>query len=487
MKYYKPHPFTIFEYLYKFSFLFIIPLLQQLLIKPRTLTEIVNTFGLNIIVIFLIIAFSVREYSSLGYCSSKYHFYFVKGVFIKRRLTIPYKSIHSVTIVKHVIPSLIGSVALKFNTPAKKSKKFDIKINLSEKNLKMTLKSMFPGASGKAVYRANTFKVFLMSAFWSNSATGLLILSPFINKLGYLIGEQAKEKLYSTVNLSTQLVAFGVPPIAATLAYILLVGWVIAFLTQFFKYAGFRVFKAQNTLLINRGLISTYSRIIDLNDINAISIKQSLLMKLLGLKSIYINAVGNSKEKGEKNMLIAYDSPNALKKSLYNIIPNNIFRNLSSNSNHEKSLAKISPDKKSFKSFIFVPCILFFTLLVVSFLIYRLKFYEQFILLFFIFTSPILLWWILFRMFAYKHSSIILYSDTIVASGYNSLTLVSGNICLNKIQSIEIRQNILQKISKKANLKIYILSEQRDSFIIKHLNLFEVEKVVEKVNILSNK
>ena len=75
MKYYKPHPFTIFEYLYKFSFLFIIPLLQQLLIKPRTLTEIVNTFGLNIIVIFLIIAFSVREYSSLGYCSSKYHFY----------------------------------------------------------------------------------------------------------------------------------------------------------------------------------------------------------------------------------------------------------------------------------------------------------------------------------------------------------------------------------------------------------------------------
>lgn len=481
MRYNKAHPYTVFEYLSKFSFLFIIPLLQQLIVPPKRLLETLNTFGLNILLVFIIVAFSIKEYTAINYHSSKSCLYISHGIFLRKRSTIPYKNIHSIAVQQSVIPAIFGSTKLSLDTPSKKSTKADISINLSHKSLKQTLKTICPKASRETVYTTSIYKIILMSAFWSNSATGLLFLAPFINKLGTLIGEEAANRLYSTVNISLQLVAFGVPPIAATLAYILFAGWIISLLLQISRYTGFTVFKFENNILIKRGLINTYCRILNINDINAISIKQSLLMKIFKLESAYINAIGNSKEKGDKSMLIACASQKSLKKSLYNIIPENLFVDINKN-----ALFSVSPKLKTIKSFIFVPVSILTIGLTISTILYNNSNYEQFIILFMIFIIPVLIWWTIFRIIAYKHSKVCLYSNNLLINGFKHLSLVSGNISLNKIQSIQITQNPLQQKTKRANLKVYIFSEREDYFIVKHLNLTDVENFVEKVNNLFN-
>lgn len=481
MKYNKTHPYTILEYLSKFSFLFIIPVLQQLIIRPRSLLEIINTMGINILILFLIVAFSIKEYSAINYHSSKHCLYLSYGVIFKKRSTIPYKNIHSITVTQSIIPAIFGSIRLTLDTPSKKTTKADISINLSNKNLNNTLKTINPKTSYKTVYTSSTPKIILMSASWSNSAAGLLFLAPFINKLGTLIGEEATERLYSTVDISLQLVAFGVPPIAATLAYILLAGWVISLLLQISRYTGFTVLKFKDNILIKRGLINTYSRILKITDISAISVKQSLLMKILKLESAYINAVGNSKEKGDKNMLIACASKKALKQSLYNTIPESLFVDLT-----KQSLFSIFPKTASIKSFLFVPVSIFIFSLVISIIFYTNSNYKQFIILFLIFIIPVLIWWILFRVSAYRHSKACLYPKQLLINGFRRLSLISGNIPLNKIQSIQITQNPLQKKVKRANLKIYVFSERKDYFLVKHLDLANVENFVEKVNNLYN-
>lgn len=483
MNYNKTHPFTILEYLYKFSFLFIIPLLQQLIIRPRKIIEIINIFGLNILFVLLIVAYSIKEYTAINYHSSKHSFYISQGIIVKKRAFIPYKNIHSIIVSQNLIPALFGATKLKLNTPSKKGKKSDVSLNLSQKNLNKTLKSIYSKSSGKSVYNTSTFKIILMSAFWSNSATGLLILAPFINKLGSLIGEQAKEQIYSTVDISLQLIAFGVPPFAATLANILLTGWVISFLVQFLRYKGFSVFKFDNNLLIHRGLINTYSRILNIKDINAISIKQSLFMKILKLESAYISAVGNNKEKGDKNMLIACATKKDVRSALYNIFLDSLFKSLNKNKISKNYLLySISPVKKTIKSFIFIPTSILFMVLLLSTVLFLNSNYKQFILLFFIFVIPIIIWWITLRLLAYKHSGADLYPDSLVIKGYKQLSLFSSHISLKKIQSIKIAQNPLQKKFERANLKVYIFSEQTEYFLVKHLNLTDVENFVEKVN-----
>lgn len=487
MNYNKTHPFTILEHLYKFSFLFIIPLLQQLIIRPRKIMEIINIFGLNILFILIIFAYTIREYTAINYHSSKYSFYISHGIIVKKRACIPYKNIHSIVVSQNIIPALFGAIKLKLNTPSKKKKKPDISLNLSQKNLNKILKSIYSKSLCKSVYKANTFKIILMSAFWSNSATGLLILALFINKLGSLIGEQAKNQIYSTVDISLQLIAFGVPPFAATLANILLTGWIISFLVQFLRYKGFGVFKFDNNLLINRGFINSYSKILNIKDINAISIKQSLFMKILKLESTYISAVGNKKEKDDKNMLIACATKKDVRIALYNIFSDNLFKSLNKNKIYKDyPLDSIFPGKSTIKSFTFVPTSILFIVLLLSILLFSNSNYKQFILLFFIFAIPIIIWWITLRLLAYKHSCATLYSDSLVIKGYKQLSLLSTHISLKKIQSINITQNLLQKKFKRANLKVYIFSEQTEYFIVKHLNLTDVENFVERVNKLCN-
>ena len=73
----------------------------------------------------------------------------------------------------------------------------------------------------------------LLSALTSNSLAGILLASAAISHIGNLMGYQLSEHIYGTLEQLTRLAAFGIPPAAAALAYLLLSGWLLAFLSNF--------------------------------------------------------------------------------------------------------------------------------------------------------------------------------------------------------------------------------------------------------------
>lgn len=75
----------------------------------------------------------------------------------------------------------------------------------------------------------------LMSALWSNPMTGLLLLAPLIEKTGNILGKEFNSIVIKSVDFRTNLVSVGITPAAATIANILVLGWAVAMLFQFFQ------------------------------------------------------------------------------------------------------------------------------------------------------------------------------------------------------------------------------------------------------------
>lgn len=154
---------------------------------------------------------------------------------------IPFRYFDSVSIRQTLFPALFGAAHLTMDTPAGNRKHADVGLTLSRKALWRTVSTVYSFSKAKPLYHAGNGRILLMSAFWSNPGTGLLLLAPFVQRVGSILGKEIQEKLYATVDISLQLAAWGIPPASAATAYLLFAGWVIALIVQLFRYAHFRL------------------------------------------------------------------------------------------------------------------------------------------------------------------------------------------------------------------------------------------------------
>ncbi len=473
MKFSKVHPYTIAEYLSRFALIVILPLLQQiifLLFQPYNIFDWLSLFGFNLLFTLIVIFWCFLEYRCIGYHVDDRSLSEQRGIIVKHIRTIPYKCIHSLTIKHTLFASLFGATKLNLDTPAGKKTKPDISFTLSKKELNKAVSTIFPEEHRKLIYHASPLRIILMSASWSNSVSGLLLAAPFINKIGSILGEEFSEKIYSTVDFSAQFIAVGVPPIAAGIAYALAAGWIIALLVQFFRYARFTVSQSGENTIISRGLLLQSERIINLENINAISVKQTLLMRILGLFSAYINIIGLQKEKGDRSMLVAAASYSELKKLVVDLIE------ISLNLKRE-----IIPPKKALKSFCWLPLSLFLINILILIIFYTVNGIRQLFLFLSLFSAPFFLWWMLLRIQAYKTSGLSLSSNKLTIRGYYHLSLIASIIPFDKIQFLSIHQNPFQRRSGLCNVRVYIFSERKEYFTVKQLPYLLVENLVESM------
>ncbi len=475
MKYNRVHPYTITEYLSRFTVLIIIPILQQLFLKPLGFLDELCTYSINIAIITILLVYSISEYKAKKYSIENNYIAVKYGCLIKRESIIPIDHVHSIIIKKLIIPSIFGAIKLKINVPSGKKRESDINLTVYRKSVENSIDEIFPRKKLESLYKASAMKIFLMSMSWSNSATGLLIASPFINKIGSVLGEEISERIYSTIDISMNLVAIGVPPLAATVAFIFLAGWLVSLFLQLLRYSNFKLKKSEGSIIINRGLIGTTKMIIDIESINSISIKQTLMMRCFKLYSAYINAIGSGKDKGDKSMLVAATSFENILQIL------NIISDLRFNSDK-----KISPPKRALKGYIWLPILNIILVIILSLALICLGVYISLIFIADIFLLIIIGWWLSIRIIAYYTSFISVEDNTVLLSSYKRLSLITTSMKLNKVQKIKISQNPLQKLSGLADVKIFIYSNRNEYFTIKKIPHTDVENLVESMENLQN-
>ena len=92
----------------------------------------------------------------------------------------------------------------------------------------------------------------------------------------------------------------------------------------------------------------------------------------------------------------------------------------------------------------------------------------------------LILWWLVFRCFAYKHSHIALCGKNISICTFEKLTLKTYIIPVEKIQTVEISQNIFQLKKDTCNIKLSLFAEKKSTHKIKQLDRKTAENFLKK-------
>ncbi len=469
----KVNIYTLFANIPIYIYLLPVPILQNLLFRPQGIWEHITSYSLSILLFALVGGLSAADYLTKKYCPFADCTYIQKGFPIRSRFCIPYNRLQSVIIQTSPLTRLFSAVKIQLNTPATKAKKGDAVFYLSREHAQKLISEIYDDIGYIArYYKAHNSRIFFMSAIWSNPVSGLLIIAPFIRNVGKIAGENLRDELIESFDLSAYLIYIGLPPTTAIIAYFLLFFYIVSVFSNFIRNSNFTCTSYQNGIVIKRGAIKRTLFLTNQSKLNSITISQSLIMLPSRLYSAYIHTVGSGKTKGDKSLLIAAEKKESVKHLL-----TQLFTNLDLHFNY-----MIRPVRRAVKSYLRLPFILLVCDIFISILIQSLNFYNGITFTFMIFSIPWLSVWCVFRIIAFYKTAVSFNGKYVYVRSYRKLTFTATIIPIKKVQLCVIRRNIFQKIAKTCNIRIYIYGEKRTYVEVKHIGNENVEKLLADIN-----
>ncbi len=468
--YKRTHPCTIFTRLKLSVILILIPVLQQILYRPQELFEIIGALSLNTLYAIGVVTYAVYSYRQYMYRLIPRGIEVKRGLIFSRHFMLPFEKIQTVNIYQNIFASALGAYRISFDSPGGTSRKYDISAYIAKSKARALVAKIHPQTLSARCYRGGRVSVLLMCAFWSNPAVGLLFAAPFVSQMGKTISSEIQDMLLGYMNTFWRNVIRDISPAAAMIANVLLVGWVIAFFLQLARYGKFYSGRNGDYLMISRGLINrsiTYTRA---DRIAAVTIDQSLVMKLLNLYSAGIFTIGSGKIKGDKGLILLADKKRRLQYRLRKIVHFS-----------DEETQSLYPAKHTLYSYICLP--LWITVTVMGLLVLADWFsvINEIFKILMIFSIIPLMWWILFRVFAHRHARLAHNDGFLIVNGYDKLTMKKYIIPYSQVQYIAVTQSIFQKRKHTCTVSVYMYYEKKACCKVKHLSLQKAEKIVQSV------
>jgi putative membrane protein len=451
----------------------VFPLLQNLLFHPTSLIAIITNYGLSILCVILLFTGVILEYRSILYIERVNRVYTKRGFFYKRRADIPYECIQSIYIQKNIFPRIFGAYKLYIHTPGSYTANGDFAIYLRKKNAIALNENIFNNMDNAVKYKGGFLRIILMAGSWSNTLTGLLILAPMLYRLSSAAGTALRDYFLNKMDISYYIIKIGVPPALSGLAVVLIMGWVIAYIVQLFRYSFFSLELKDNTIRIKRGLIDRSEFTTSTDKINAIQIKQSVLMLILNLKSAYIRTIGGGVQKGDKSLLIPADREENINAILSKITT------LPKSENYQ-----VKPMKKEFCSYLWFPLYSILGTLATMILLDYFGYFGEIVRIPLTVLLFVFIFWLFFRIYTYKNSAITICDRAVRIDYFEKLNITRTYIPYKKIQYVCIYQSIWQRISKTANIKVYIYNNKKQFYKIKYL---KYNKAMEAVDFIETR
>lgn len=479
MKLHRPHPVTMWRFVSRFFFLLIVPLVQAILREPFS-----EVAWRNLPLVLLVLGTAYFQYSCCGYAvySSEEALLFQlrthepltgkgplvvwkNGFLLRRELMLPTRNIASAFLRTNPLLSLFGAGKLLLDTPAANAKKPSLTLFLRKQSLLDWWEGLRSPVTHR--YRANSIPVVLMAASWSNPASGLLLVSLLLDRAGAILGEELTGELYDSVNQTQRLIALGLPPAVALFGWLLALGWFLAFLVQMFRYAFFTVEQTPCGTLISRGAVVKSRQLLTAQSVRAISVRQTLVMRVLRRFSVYLHTIGSGKEKGDRSLLLAAARQEDMRRHVEQFYPR-------AASYLWQQQEKISPPKESLVGFVLGP-VWQAALIMVWYVLFRiyLPLFAPLVLFFLVFPA----YFLVLHVWAWKKSFLAVSGGHITACGYVQGQLYTAVVPLELLQAVVIRQNPFQRKSGRCHVRLCVGTEQGACFDLYHFSLQEVRRL----------
>ncbi len=468
--YKKAHIYTLFDSMPSFVVLLALPIIQHLLFNPTSLPAIIANYGFSGLFVILVTTALILEYKSMQYMEKDKSVYTKKGFFFKKRADIPYDCIQSVFIEKSILYRLFGARKFIVSTPGSYSQKGSYSIFLRKRNSKALLGKIFQKKTGGLIYHGGSLRILLMAATWSNSLTGLLVAAPTLYELSKVSDTYLTNFLRHSSDITNYIIKIGVPPAVSGLATLILIGWGFTYFVQLWRYSFFKANISKSFIHISRGFLSRSEFVTSTEKINAIQIKQSILMMILNLKSAYIRTIGSGVQKGDKSLLIPADREETINRIL------GIITTLP-----KKEDYLVRPVKTEFMAYLWFPFYSILGTVAAMFLLRHFGYFGDIVRIPLMVILCVFIYWLFFRMYSYKSSSITICENAVKIDYFERMNITRTYIPYDKIQYVRVYQSPFQRIYKTAHIKIFIYSNKKKSYKIKYLKLHKVTQAVDLI------
>ncbi len=469
----KTHPVNIIDNIYKLIPLLILPLLRGFFSALRGgLYAWISGAWLDIFVLLLILEMSVLSYRSIKLEIQNDEISFSKGILKHQTVKIKRDRVCTVSLKKPWYYRPLKVAYLKIDTVAGDKKKSDIEIALKESDA-LTALSLFEKKENTdnsllVEYSPRLSYIMLLCAILSNSFAGVAIAATAISQSGNILGEAIENRLFGTLTNLAKTLSFGIPPAAAVIGYVILFGWLVAFLINFLRHRNFTLRRHQNTLLIKTGTPTERLYSLKVHEINFITLRQSLATKLLRLYSVFAHCSGFGKKAEDISAIAPAVKKRDFDNTLKMILP-------------EFNLSKITHRPNNWSIFKFVldplyPCAL------IPFITYILI--KQFPLLsdFLGFVGLMAMipsyWFLGVRIADFFTSGIGTDEKSVTVKYSKGFSLLTVIIPKEKITSVVFRQSLIQRTDNSCDVFIFTCGEDRTRHHIKNLNLDEVKGIL---------
>lgn len=356
------HPFSIATYLYRFLFLLLLPLLRGFLSALQGgLWAWVAGAWMDLLFLALLLTLSYLKWYTFQYHFDESGIFYTNGIFITAKTFIPAARISTFAVRQPFWLRPFGIAHVRVDTIARDANKADLsfytkRVEAERMYALCTSRSPLPRRGDGCFYQPKLKNVIFSSVFTSNSLLGILLLSTFISQAGKILGAEFSESLFLLFEqasreisvtlpaLTAGFFAFTLPPIAAGAAIILLVGWLAAFVVNLLQTKGLFSLRYGQHLLIEAGVLMHKKYALRLSDISFIDIRQSLFTRILGLYSVFIDAVGFAKDKSDIKAIIPFSRRGRALQTLSQLLPG-----------HSPSPRTLKPNAGALFKFILVP------------------------------------------------------------------------------------------------------------------------------------
>lgn len=465
MDYKHPHPVNILENTSRFFLLLLLPVLRGLLLSRAGFAAWLAGAWFDLLIIFGILGLGFVKWYFSAYKTAENGIYIRRGILLKQNRFIPYARLATVTLEKPFYLMPFRAVHVKADTDAGNPAVPDFTITMRKNDaLDLIACSQVPFQQDnkglRRVYHPRGMYVAILSLLTSNTLTGVLFFSAFISQSGNLLGQEFEARIVDSLTSLAKLLAFGVPPVAAILAYIILGGWLISFVMNLIRHKGFTVVRKEDVLDITTGIFIPRRYSIAVKRVNLIEIHQSLTTKLFGFYSVFIHSSGYGKQKNELSVLIPAADEFEAHRNLKMLLP-------------EIPLGRkqVGPKLRTLSRFLIPPLGFIFGFFAFFGLAYWLfESFREVILFVGIMAELPSLWWLLLKIVSFFHTGIGKKGDVYTFSYTYAFGIFTVAVPARRISKIMFRQSLFQKMADCCDVVIYSYAEGKKRLVVPNIN-----------------
>ncbi len=464
----RQHPIKLLSYTTRYFWLLLIPLarsLYSILLDVDAWKTWIAGAWLDLVVLGTIFGFAWIRWACVYFCFDNERITVKKGVIAESVTTVLYSEISTLSITQGFFYRLFGACTVKIGTNAGFLDNADVTIVMTKPSADRLYDCLKNSKAKSLLYSVspNKIRLWVFSLLFSSTLSGAALTVALLLETSKMIDREIEARLIlDTLTEAANRFGQFVPPIAAGVAIVIGIAWVISFVSNVFSFWDHVITKSKDSIYTRSGLFIKNRNVISLNKINCLELRQNLVARLFGVSTLGVHASGfGTKSRSESRVLLPITTKKEIRGTLQEIFPE-----------YPKPKLTVKSDIKGYNGFYFWPIVWALVPPAALLLIYYLLPTWYSVAQHAVFIAEIPAVWLAIVKTYSMFSTGIGFNEGYLTMSYSRVFAFHTVIApKEKIAKIIIRQSPFQRISGTCSVKVYTASDSKTSHYIYGLRL----------------